>query len=626
MLSSKGVDPLIGVVLLVILTVSVASGMFIWGTTTTRELTEKAETQRSESATPYDSSFYIAGIDNAAKNITIKNNGKTFMDVGQFSVYLDGSQATITGLEPASGQINPGQTLNITILESPENRDVRVIGPHSTSDEIYFSSSTTSTTSTTTSTTASTSTTATSTTTTTLPCGFHITANTVLNAPITGCTGTVIYIDAGGITLDCAGHLLQTTGNYSIRNTGHDSVTVKNCRVEMNGPVSRYGIFFYNSDNGIITGNDVTASHGRSIYVYGYNNRIAGNNATAGVEEAIRVYRGSGNNITGNKATASGNYAIQIYSSIYNNIAANDLSADRNALYLYYSNHSLVNDNDVTANDYTINLYNSVNNIITGNDATANDDYAIYLRYSDYNDITGNNLTANDYQALYFYNADRNEIKGNNLAADYNALYLNYYSSYNQITDNNASALNYAIRLQNSSNNNITGNKATATNNYAVRIEYGSSNNITSNSLASVNNTLYLYYSNSNRVRENNATATGIYAIRFSFSNYSRVYNNNATAGSYTFRSYGSIYNRIYNNIIRYSYNSPYSLYDSNYWNRTQRTGPNIIGGPYLGGNYWTRVGGGGFSDTCTDTNGDGFCDNNYTLTANNIDYLPLKP
>ncbi|MEK6967821.1 MAG: hypothetical protein AABX51_04275, partial [Nanoarchaeota archaeon] len=50
----------------------------------------------------------------------------------------------------------------------------------------------------------------------------------------------------------------------------------------------------------------------------------------------------------------------------------------------------------------------------------------------------------------------------------------------------------------------------------------------------------------------------------------------------------------------------------------------NIIGGVNLGGNYYVNKSGGGFSQTCTDGGGDGICDSSFTLSANNIDYLPL--
>jgi len=58
-------------------------------------------------------------------------------------------------------------------------------------------------------------------------------------------------------------------------------------------------------------------------------------------------------------------------------------------------------------------------------------------------------------------------------------------------------------------------------------------------------------------------------------------------------------------------------------WNTTKTSGTNIVGGPYLGGNYWASPNGTGFSQTHPDR-GDGFCNESYALNADNTDYLPL--
>jgi nitrous oxidase accessory protein NosD len=60
--------------------------------------------------------------------------------------------------------------------------------------------------------------------------------------------------------------------------------------------------------------------------------------------------------------------------------------------------------------------------------------------------------------------------------------------------------------------------------------------------------------------------------------------------------------------------------------NTTKITGENIIGGPYLGGNYWATPSGDGFSQTHSDNNGDGFADEPYRLDeyCDSVDYLPL--
>ena len=61
--------------------------------------------------------------------------------------------------------------------------------------------------------------------------------------------------------------------------------------------------------------------------------------------------------------------------------------------------------------------------------------------------------------------------------------------------------------------------------------------------------------------------------------------------------------------------------------------GPNIIGGPLIGGNCYTNSAGTGFSDTCVDGDSDGFCDDEYDLEdgdtncagSDNCDHYPLK-
>ncbi len=60
------------------------------------------------------------------------------------------------------------------------------------------------------------------------------------------------------------------------------------------------------------------------------------------------------------------------------------------------------------------------------------------------------------------------------------------------------------------------------------------------------------------------------------------------------------------------------------YLNYTKSAGPNIIGGPCLGGNVWAFPNGTGFSQTHPDTDGDGFCDEPYHLGDDATDYLPL--
>ena len=83
--------------------------------------------------------------------------------------------------------------------------------------------------------------------------------------------------------------------------------------------------------------------------------------------------------------------------------------------------------------------------------------------------------------------------------------------------------------------------------------------------------------------------------------------------------SYGTL---IYNNNFNNTRNVQFI--DISTWNTTKTPGKNIVGGPYIGGNYWATPAEDGFSQTNSDANEDGFADVPYKLNEVNIDYLPL--
>ncbi len=64
----------------------------------------------------------------------------------------------------------------------------------------------------------------------------------------------------------------------------------------------------------------------------------------------------------------------------------------------------------------------------------------------------------------------------------------------------------------------------------------------------------------------------------------------------------------------------------SNAWSGPEAAGPNVVGGPSTGGNYWGRPDRTGWSDTHWDDDRDGFADGLYDLRGDgmNVDLLPL--
>jgi parallel beta-helix repeat protein len=80
--------------------------------------------------------------------------------------------------------------------------------------------------------------------------------------------------------------------------------------------------------------------------------------------------------------------------------------------------------------------------------------------------------------------------------------------------------------------------------------------------------------------------------------------------------------NKITNNNFNNTVN--FKSEDRNIFNTKKTSGTNIVRGPSLGGNYWATPDGKGFSQTHSDSNGDGFSEVPYKIDAVNVDYLPL--
>lgn len=141
---------------------------------------------------------------------------------------------------------------------------------------------------------------------------------------------------------------------------------------------------------------------------------------------------------------------------------------------------------------------------------------------------------------------------------------------------------------------------------------------------------IYLYES-SNVTLANITSTDNSYGIAFS-SAHSNILKNSKMENN---RIYGVLLsdagqsgaNKIYNNFLNNSVNFCFlgTIYN-NYWNTTKQTGNRIYSnGTQIGGNYWTNSFANGYSDTCTDSDHDGFCDNPYNLSIYNFDSLPLS-
>jgi parallel beta-helix repeat protein len=254
-------------------------------------------------------------------------------------------------------------------------------------------------------------------------------------------------------------------------------------------------------------------------------------------------------------------------------------------IYLYQSNNNTILNSITNNNQDGIFLSSSNNNTILNSTASNNNQYGIYLYQSNNNTILNSTASNNSQYGIYLYQSNNNTILNSitNNNSDYGFLLFSA-SNYNTILNSTANSNYCGFYLLDSKNNTILNSNAN-NNQYGITIYYSSSNTI-----------------HSNRVQNN--SQAGIY--------FSYMYNAN---------------NRIYNNLFNNTNNTKFDVVAfSNYWNTTKQTGTRVYSsGIYIGGNYWTNSTGNGYSDTCTDSDEDGFCDSNYTVNASYIDYLPLS-
>jgi parallel beta-helix repeat protein len=185
------------------------------------------------------------------------------------------------------------------------------------------------------------------------------------------------------------------------------------------------------------------------------------------------------------------------------------------------------------------------------------------------------------------------------------------------------SGYGYGIYLSGSSNNTLSGNNASSNSGYGDYSGYGygiylsgSSNNTLSSNNAS---------SNTGSIGDYSGYGYGIY-LDSSSNNTLSGNNVNSNSGYYSYGIYlsGSSNNTIDNNIFNNTNNFYLYASNNNTWNINKLTITNIVGGSYIGGNFWAQPDGNGYSQKCIDSGSDGICDSPYELDSNNIDYLPL--
>ena len=482
--------------------------------------------------------------------------------------------------------------------------------------------------------------------------GTYVLTTDITNSSETAC----MNITANNVVFDCQGHIIDgidggsTYGIYAYRSSNEvTNITIKNCNVSDWDD----GIHFERADNNTFINNTVISNKNYAFEIYrSSNNTLINNTVRNNGWSGIEFYHSSYNTIKGNAALNNSNEGFYIEGDGYESTLINNTAINNSNNGFYLSECDNVTFINNTANYNTRGVYLSgtddgefINNTANYNDFsgfhfdwayynvfinnTANyNKYGIYL--AGYNtNLTNNTAKENDYFDFFLDNSGECNNKIVNMTVS-NNMQLLYYNSSVNIEDQQVSELilcngdystidNVTVNSSQTKDNNgvliyytnyTNVTNCNLSNNYGLYLDHSLNNTFTNNTISSSNYGFYLKYASNNTITDNSISGSDQYGI------YLYSGGNN---GANTF------YNNFFNNTNNFYFHG--DVYQ-NYWNTTEQTGQRIYrAGNKIGGNFWAKPDGTGYSETCSDQDKDGICNNAYTLNSNgpNIDYLPLS-
>ena len=343
---------------------------------------------------------------------------------------------------------------------------------------------------------------------------------------------------------------------------------------------------------------DITAS-GHGLLMVNTTDSTVEDITASGNENGIILWQSSRNEIK--KAIASSNAydGIRLKEGSNDNTVEECVANDNadNGIELLGSTGCTISENGARGNGGCgIYVYSgSTDNSFEENTLEDNDN-GIRVRESHRNELDQNQAFGNKDAGLWIDNSENCTVTGSEAARNTNGIYLGWAKKTaveNNIGYNNRKAGAYLYR---SSENTLGFNTLQFNRDYGLYLYSYSNDNLVENNTIHSNNRYGIYLgsqSNDNIFRNNTITETTNEAIDIT----------------------GAHDNLFYNNYLDNEDNC--LVIGDNLWNISKTRGTNIIGGPYLGGNFWSDYDG-------KDADRDGLGDSTYNASATNKDHHPL--